>query len=286
MSQFNLSISPAQIEIILKANATYTRAYDITNNSSETILLSTLISPWVPADNQGSITFIEKDDSPLLFSLSNADLKLGQDFTIKPGQKKQLVLKIKNPSSEENDYYYTFFVTQKPINNTISDHQNLAKIGSNILISTTQQNVITANQEITNFSLKPTIKDVFSTIKIKGEVFNNGNHYSQINGQILITKNGQKYWEQNLFPYTIVKNNSRLLHCLNTNNEPSICQLKTPIWPGLYQGTITLNGNASKYEYSFQIFIFPYSIIVFILFVFFLLSFLLRNKQTVSSSKQ
>lgn len=282
MSQFNLTLKPAQIEIILKPNSTYVQAYEITNNSSETLLLSSSLSSWIPADNLGTVTYSDTQDSALKFSLSNSDLKLGQEFLLNPSQKKQLVLKIYNPSSLENDHYLTFFITQKPLNNTLSGHQNLAKIGSHILVSTTRQDTFTSNLEISQFSLKPKIKDVFTPLKVDGEIFNNSNHYSQINGQITIYKNNQLFWQQNLFPYTVTTQNSRLLRCLNTKNESTSCQIKPPLWPGLYKGTINLIGNSSKYEYSFQFFVFPYFIILSILFLFLLLFFLLRKKQSTS----
>lgn len=282
MSQFDLTIKPAQTEIILKSGSVFVQAYDVTNNSSETILLNTSVEPWVPADNLGTVTYTD-NTVPLQFSLSNADLKLGQDFLIKPGQKKQLVLKISNPSSEEDDYYLTFFVTQKPINSTITGRQNLAKIGSHLLVSSTKQSSYASELEVSGLSVNPIIKDVFIPIKINGEIFNQGKHYSQIDGQITIRKNNQVFWQQNLFPYTVATENSRLLHCLNPENEAIPCQLKTPLWPGLYKGTISLSGNSSKYEYSFQFFIFPYSIIILILTMFILLSILLRKKQKISS---
>jgi len=285
MPAFNLILKPAQIEIILKPNAIFTQAYEVTNNSSGTLLLSTSVSPWIPADNTGTVTYFDDPNPSLKFSLSNADLKLGQDFLLNPGQKKQLVFKINNPSTEESDHYLTFFITQKPLNSALGGHQNLAKIGSHLLVSTSSKSTLTSNLRISKFSLNPIIKDIFTPLKINGEIFNNGNHYSHIDGQITIYKNGQTYWQQNLFPYTTTSQNSRLIHCLNFQDEVIPCQLKIPLWPGSYQGTITLNGNVSKYEYSFQFFIFPYSIIISISLLFLLLFFLLKPKQSISSRR-
>jgi len=281
MASFDLTLKPAQIEIILKPNAIFTQAYEITNNSSETLLLSTSLSSWLPADNLGTVSYFDNLDSPLKFSLSNSDLKLGQDFLLNPKQKKQLVLKINNPSSEESDNYFTFFITQKPLNNTSNSHQNLAKIGSHLLISTTRQGTFTSNLQISQLSLKPNIKDIFTPLKINGEISNTGPHYAQIDGQITIYKNSKLLWQQNLFPYTVASQNSRLIHCLNSQNEASTCQLKIPLWPGSYQGNITLNGNASKYEYSFKFFVFPYSVIIPILLIFSLLIFSLKKKKSL-----
>lgn len=280
MASFDLTLKPAQIEIILKPNAIFTQAYEITNNSSETLLLSTSLSSWLPVDNLGTVSYFDNLDSFLKFSLSNSDLKLGQDFLLNPNQKKQLVLKINNPSTEESDYYYTFFITQKPLNNLPGNHQNLAKIGSHLLISTTHQDTLTSNLQVSQFSIKPNIKDIFTPLKINGEISNNSLHYAQIDGQITVYKNSKLLWQQNLFPYTVASQNSRLIQCINSQNEASICRLKVPLWPGSYQGNISLNGNASKYEYSFHFYIFPYSIIIPIVLIFSLLIFSIKKKKT------
>lgn len=279
MPSFDLTLKPAQIEIALKPNTIFTQAYEVTNNSSETLLLSTSISSWIPADNLGTVSYLDNLDSSLQFSLSNSDLKLGQDFILSPNQRKQLVLKINNPSFEENDHYLTFFIVQKPLSSLSGNQQNLAKIGSHLLISTTSQDTLTSNLQISQLLLKPRIKDIFTPLKINGEIFNNSLHYAQIDGQVNIYKNNKLFWQKNLFPYTVASKNSRLIHCLNSQNEASTCQLKIPLWPGSYQGNIILNGNTSKYEYSFHFYIFPYSIIIAILVIFSLLIFFLKKKK-------
>jgi len=284
MASFNLSLEPAQIEIIIRPNTIFTQAYNITNNSTETLLLSSSISAWLPSDNQGSVTYLDNFDSPLLFSLSNTDLKLGQDFLLKPNQKKQLVLKIINPSPDQSDYYFTFFVSQKPLNTTLSNHQNLAKIGSHILITATDKNSLTSNLEVSKLNITPFLKDVFFPLKIKGEILNNGQNYTSIDGKITILKNDQIYSELNLFPYTVIPNHSRLIDCLDSKDEATPCHLKIPLWPGKYQGLVTLKGNATKYEYSFNFFIFPYTITIFILFLFLTLCLLLTKKPKKQSN--
>lgn len=281
MAAFNLSLEPAQIEILIKPSAVFTQAYNIINNSTETQLLSSSLSAWVPSDNQGGVLYQDNFDSPLIFSLSNTDLKLGQEFLLGPGQKKQLVLKIVNPSAENSDYYLTFFINQKPLNQ--SGHQNLAKIGSHLLITTSSEQNIISNLQVSKFNISPKIKDIFFPQTIKAEIFNQGEHYRQIDGQLTIYKNNQIFSEQNLFPYTVIPSNSRLLMCLNADNESTPCRLKIPLWPGKYQGFVTLNGNSTKYEYPFSFFIFPYTITIFILFLFFLLTLILKNKPKKNS---
>jgi len=155
----------------------------------------------------------------------------------------------------------------------------LAKIGSHILVSTTNENIITSNLEVSQLSISPSIKDIFSKITINNEIYNKGNHFDHINGQLIINKNGRTYWENNLFPYTVATHNSRLLHCLNSNNEPQPCQLHIPTWPGVYEGKIILNGNDSKNEYSFSFFVFPYLIVIILLVSFIFVVNVLKIKK-------
>jgi len=280
MAAFNLTLEPAQIEINLRPNAVFTQAYNVTNNSNGTLVLYSSVSAWLPSDNQGGVLYTDNTDSPLIFSLSNSDLKLGENFTLKAGQKKQLVLKIINPGVEEADYYFTFFVNQRPFTQDGIGHQNIAKIGSHLLISTGQESNIVSPLSVSKLDITPKIKDVFIPLTINGEITNLGQHYSQINGKLSIYKNKELYLEQNLFPYTVIPQHSRLLHCLNSDSGVTSCSLKIPLWPGKYQGVITLNSNTNnKYEYPFSFFVFPYSIIISILLLFALLTFLLKNKK-------
>ena len=279
MAAFNLSLDPAQIEINLKPNAVFTQAYNLTNNSTDTLLLSSSVSAWLPSDNQGGVVYTDNIDSPLIFSLSNTDLKLGEDFILRAGQKKQLVLKIINPSVEKKDYYLTFFISQKPFTQVQNDHQNLAKIGSHLLITTGQQSSSLSNFHVSKLNISPIVKDIFIPLTISGEITNEGQHYSHINGKLTIYKNKEIISEQALFPYTVIPTNSRLLHCVNSASEAVSCRLKIPIWPGKYQAIVTLNGNATKYEYPLSFFVFPYTLTIFILFLFFLLTFVLKKNR-------
>lgn len=284
MSQFNLTLSPAQSEITLNKNSSFTLGYEITNNSSETVLLSSSISSWLPSNNEGNVTYNTITDDSIEFSLSNSDLKLNQDFTLGPNQKKQLVLKIKNNDPDEQDHYYTFFIQQKNINSVLNNSQNLAKIGSHLLISSNFQKQNYSSLIPKNISLYPRIKDIFFPQKISGEIFNQTSHYTQIDGQISLLYNHQNIWQSTLYPYVVLSQNSRLIKCLDTSTNQAIsCQTKSPLWPGKYQIKISLNQNNSSSDYYQSFFILPYSFIVFILCSFLILFLILKNKHTISS---
>lgn len=278
MAAINLTIKPAQTEIVLdQNNPSYTQAYDIINNSSEAIRLFSSVETWIPADTQGSVIYnsslVNQDFS---FSLVNSDLRLGQDFILAGNQKKQLVLKISANSNESTDGYYTFFVNQKPINDSASTQQNLGRLGSHLLISSNTKGT-PLSLEVKNFTLSPRLKDIFQKINISGEIYNPNIHYQAIDGRIIISKNKQDLFEQHLFPHTVLAKNFRTLSCIDSNQEPSPCSLPIPLWPGYYQGKIIL-GNSPTPSLTFSFFVFPYSIVIFIIFIFTLLFLSLRRK--------
>lgn len=278
MSQFNLGLSPSQIEISLPPGSSYTQAYSLTNLSTETIILSTSVLPWLPQGNNGSVIY-QNLNTPLTFSLMNADLSLGQDFNLAPGEKKQLVLKINNPSADSSDYYFTFFLTQKPLNQSLSQGQNLAKIGSHILISADTSAKIETDLKLYQFHLSSQIKDTFFPLQISGEILNNTSHFDHIVGTIKITRNRQPFFEKTLFPYTVLAQSTRRLHCLSENNQPLSCRLPAPLWPGHYRGTVTLNPDSQNYQYYFDFYVFPY-LLILIIITFFSLFFLTLRKHT------
>jgi len=284
MASIDLTIKPAQTEITLKPNASYTQAYDIINNSAEAIRLSSSVEAWLPKDNSGSVQYDANiTNTDFSFSLVNSDLQLGQDFILEAHQKRQLVLRITGHTPESVDAYYTFFVNQKPLNSSVIGRQNLGRLGSHILISSDSQELAAPELQLKNFIITPRFRDIFQKINFNGEIFNPSLHYSSINGQLIITKNGQDFSRQDLFPYTVLAQSSRTLACLNSQQESIPCSLPAPLWPGVYSGTIILDNGRQQSTNSFSFFVLPYSFILIISMIFFLLLLSLRNKQSISS---
>ena len=54
---FNLSLSPSQIEFVLKPGVTLTQAYQVTNESDQPITLNTQVLPFLPSGNNGSVVY-------------------------------------------------------------------------------------------------------------------------------------------------------------------------------------------------------------------------------------
>jgi hypothetical protein len=274
---FNLSLSPPQAEFILKPNVNLTQAYEVTNNSDQDITINTKVLPFLPTGDNGSVTYSDLISNPnIVFTLNNADLQLGQPFTIKANETKQLVLKITSTSQTKlADYYSTFFIyqTNQTTANDTNISQTIGQIGSHILLSVSDTENPESSASIQKFSITPKIKDVFLTpIKFNGQIQNNSNYFFKTSGKITITKGEKVIKELNLDSQNVLANYYRRFYC---NNQPN-CTLTPPLWPGHYTASINLNSSLNTETVSISFFVLPLSPLALIGFIY--LCFLVFSK--------
>ena len=270
MSNFNLTLSPAQLEYVLKPGVTIIQAYNVTNNSDSSITLFTEVLPWIPSGTDGSVNYDQAVNNPNIeFSLGNSDIQLGQSFTLAANSKQQLVLKIKtNSTTALTDNYYTFFVYQNSEISTISKNNNsqaIGKIGSHLLLTVSDVENPKVESKIEKFSITPKIKDVFfQPITFKGQIKNNSDFFFKINGKITITKNDKIIKELTLNSDNVLNHHSRDFSC---SNETNVCQLNPPLWPGHYNVNVTLDSSLNAKSYDTSFYVLPISPIIIILFI-------------------
>lgn len=256
----NISISPSKLEIELKTGVNYVQSYIVKNNGTDTISLTTSVDSWVPQGPDGDIEYLNSSPN-LNISMSNTDLKLGESFILRPSESRQLVLKINSDSPGE--HYLTFFVTQNNLSAGSSNTSQLIKVGSHLLITSTNTENQKAILSVSNFKTKNYFIDsLFTPIKFTGEIHNQSNFFDKINGTIKITKNNSTIKTLTLFPDNVLANHSRSIRCLE-NNLPVTCQINQPFWPGIYQ--------ASTLDKTITFIVFPYSIALFIAILFILI---------------
>lgn len=257
MANFDLSISPPQIELVIKPGSTFSQAYEITNDSNNVLILSTSVESWRPTDTSGSVVYDDTQNNPHLeFSLGNADLRLNQAFRLDPSQKKQLVLKVKADQSViPGDSYYTFFVTQQDFGNQTP--QAIGKIGSHLLISSSATESTPAQLSVKDFTALPQFKDILTTkLHFVGQITNNSSFYTKPSGTIGLYKNNLLVKELILAPQNVLARHGRQINCL-TPDQKSIdsCTIAPPFWPGFYTATISIDNQPLA---SVSFFIFPY----------------------------
>ncbi|MFZ2152900.1 MAG: hypothetical protein WAV41_02470 [Microgenomates group bacterium] len=257
---FNTTIKPAQIEFVAQPSASFTQAYNVINNTDSPLLVNTSVLPWLPQGNDGSINYNNVPTNPHFeFSLNNSDLRLDQSFVLRPHENRQLVLKIKSLGSNPlGDSYFTFFINQdvsRQANIEGSGGQATARIGSHILISTSNTENPTSNLSTSKIFVSSKIVDIFyPPINITGLVTNSSDYFNKITGKLVITKNSQKITETELFPSNVLAHSSRQIACLSDDN-PTTCTLSPPYWPGVY--TVTINNLSTTF------YVFPFSILIF-----------------------
>ena len=271
MSSLNLTLSPAQTELIARPGITITQAYTVTNNSDSSVILSTNVAPWSPLGSDGSVSYENVSPNPdFEFTLANSDLKLGQSFILKPQDSRQLVLKIKSaPNTNLSDAYFSFFVIQdlsNSLNPDSTQSSTSGRLGSHILISTSNAENVTSQSSLSEFRALPKFKDIFyPVIRFEALANNKSDYFYKTIGKLTISKNNLQIKEYDLFPHNVLTNSSRQIECL-TNNEPIPCTLNPPLWPGAYTATITLDPILQSPSASITFFIFPWSLFLLILF--------------------
>lgn len=292
MSSLDLTLKPAQLEMVAKPGASFTQAYEVTNNSDSSLVVNTSVLPWLPLGSDGSLTYNNVPPNPnFSFSLNNSDLHLGQAFLLHPHETRQLVLKVKsNSDTPLTDSYFTFFVSQD-LTNTLNPDGNFSaaagRLGSHLLISTSQSESVTSTASISNFTVSPKFKDLFfPSLRFQAQVKNQSAYFFKDAGKLTITKDNLHIKEITLFPQNILADSSRNISC-SSDNLPVPCTLSPPFWPGKYVATLTLDSSQASVSSSISFYVFPYSFLLVILFltsVFLLLTHSHSIKHSTDSS--
>jgi len=277
---YNLSISPPQTEIVIKPGASFTQAYQIENNSNQSVYLNTSVLEWLPTDNQSQIQYLDQPNTYINFSLLNSDLKLGQNFLLSPNSKRQIILKvIVNKDSPQQDTYFTFFVNQ--VDQTSTDNPGASgRLGAHLLISSSSNLSPQAKFSLKSLKTLPKIKDVFFTpLSFQIELDNPTLYFQKPIGQLVINKSGKEFKTLELDSQNVLANHSRQIYCLD---NPS-CSLKGPFWPGPYTASIVLDNYTSTPQ---DFIILPLSPLAFISFIFFLyFAYKNTHKNSLTSKK-
>lgn len=255
----NLSIQPSKLEIQIKPGTSYVQSYIIKNNGDQQIVLNTSVDSWLPQGLDGDVTY-QNSLPDFGLSLSNSNLKLGQAFVLAPNQSQQLVLKIQVPTdAPAGDRYFTFFINQELSPSLTTNSTQLVRLGSHLLMSVTNFEQPNYDLKIDNFKINnPFIDCFFSTVKFTGEIKNNSDYFTQIDNSITLSKNNTTINKLTIFPDNVLAHHARQIRCLNNDKLPTNCQLQKPLWPGIYQATIT--------NQTITFVVLPYSLLIFIAF--------------------
>ncbi len=283
---FSLSIFPPLLEVMIQPGKSITKAYAIKNEGRDDLYLKAIIIPFTADSQSGQIIYLE-EFPPFApqFSLSNADLKLGETFKLLAGQSRQLVLQIKIPSQAlQDDYYYTLFVQSSPEGEFLGEAATVskAKVGSHILITVSQSGSPPITGKISQFKAVPKLADLFDKVNLTVVAANTGKAFFKTVGKIEVFDwLGRKKAELELRPDNVLVNSQRKLVCV-TETPCSFSSLL----PGRYRATVTIkpNGNDPPFSQSISFYLLPFRLSAAVLTV--ILFFLLTRKKKLFKMKK
>ena len=258
---FDLSLSPSQVELLVRPGTLTTQAINITNNDSRPITLIPSLERWQASGSDGSVSYVtdmvKTTPDLLTFSLMNSDRLLNQPFTIAPYSQQQLVVKLKAAPDQIGDQYQTLFLTQV---NTFSPDQTAAtatgKIGVHFLVSVSAADQISYKGAITEFYAAPFFKDTFFTpIILHALVDNQSDYYFKTLGHLVIAKGNKTVSDITLEPTNVAARHPRSL----------AYTLNPPFWPGVYTANLTLDPATHTPVQTAYFFVFPFSLTALIL---------------------
>ncbi len=253
----SLGISPPIVELVIKPGKSILVAYRI-DNDGDPVALRAVVKSFEPKDSFGKITIKDALEGPVRFSLENADLQLEQPFFIKSRSSQQLLLRIRIPDgAPEGDYYYTLLTESQPNNLTDETTQTAARasIGSNILITVSNEGGVDINGRILNFDVVPRLAftlfgkkiqlfDSNDKIPVVLKVQNNGRNLFKPEGEISLTGNFGEKSSYDIIPQNVLGNSSRVLLASNSaslDNENNATLLLRGFFIGKYALQTTLN---------------------------------------------
>ncbi len=221
---FDLSISPPLLTATVKPGKSFTKAFNIKNNSSSPVTLTARIIPFSPSDQMGHPQLLPQQNPHWLsyFQPINTDIKLNQPFTLKPQQKEQIVLAIKIPSTAAFQDLYATLLLQSSSPDLLQGSSLSGSIGSNLLISIANQPFPTTQVSIQ--TLEPTTPPLFkipiknlyiydstTPLQIKATASNLGRHKTVVSGRLQLLKQDTPRQVIPLLPVNLLAQSSRTL---------------------------------------------------------------------------
>lgn len=258
----SLSLWPPLLEVMIQPGKSITQVYKLTNNSDHDLEITPQVFPFEPKGELGQIE-INFSPPPSLapapfFSFASRE-KFNQPFSLATGETKELVLKIAiNQNNQEKDYYYTllFSTAEEPLNPSTQEEGKsgaIVRVGSNILITTSQLGKPPLLGKITSFSL-PLIIDSFSPLTPKVVLENWGKTLWKPFGQIEIWGPFQQKNEIKLKEQNVLANSSRQLDI----------ESFSPRWPiGPFKAKLefSLNEDGQKLSSETSFWYLPYKLV-------------------------
>lgn len=260
-----LGIYPPLLEVTIMPGKTITQVYKLNNAGEVDLMMTSQMVAFRPSDQTGGTKLLlEKSLEPIVFSFLNADLRLGQTFSLPAGETQEIVLKIKVPeTSQEKDYYAVLLFQTAPMKSfgQFSTSQTQAKIGSPLLISVSRTGEPFKKAAVVEFST-PKLIDSFSQVNFNLQIKNIGHSFFKPAGKISLQ--GWLRQEENLdlLPQNILSDYSREIQC-QIEDEITPCQTQTKFLIGPFKAKLEfgLDNFSGEYQQEIHFIALPFKLI-------------------------
>lgn len=253
-----LAISPPLLAVMIKPGHSLTQSFIVANRSQRPVYLEARLVPFQPQGLAGGIKLGQQlPANGLNFSLVNANRRLGEPFLLAPGQKQQLVLRLRaDPQAQEGDSYYTLLVEQTRRGQFLPANMSQARIavGANILVTVSRSGRNQARLEIAKLEVSRYFNDWGQPVWLRAVIANRGLNYAPLQGEWQVSGWGG-LWRRRLAlrPDNVLAQSQRQAVCWQQNSDNAAklagqtipCQVK-PWLPGYYQAELRLGGGASQ----------------------------------------
>lgn len=247
----SLSISPPLFEAIVKPGKEVKQIYTITNNGGDT-LVSPKIVYFLPEDENGNVSLTE-DEAPEWIMYDK------NPFNLKFGESKQFNVLISPPEGiDETDHFVTLtFESAEPVD--ILNQNALfykSKIGSNILITISNDGNPKKSAEVVNFTAPKIIDSYFGKIKYDLTIRNNGNSFWKPVGKIIF--NDKETLK--LASLNVISGSNRKISCIE-NETLKECEVKSKIFAGKVKSNLefTIDEEPTVYKKEIITYVFPFT---------------------------
>jgi len=253
--EISLSVSPPITEITIQPGKEVIQTYDL-KNEGETTLINISVVPFFPQGIEGYQEFDEElaEAYQGWFSLIDPQIAWGSKFNLPKGETQTVSLKISPPRDTNlKDYYFAvLFITQQDSETGLDSSYSQARIGSNLLITVTDDGNPIKNVEIANFSA-PLIIDSFAKLNYSVTLKNIGRSFVKPMGKIIVTsKPFGKVQEIFLAPVNVLVSSSRDVPCL-IGNETTACRLDNKFHLGVYKAKLQFILDEETQNYTSEI---------------------------------
>ena len=276
-ADYQLSISPPVLEMIIQPNKSFIQAITLKNQGNQPLTLTPKIIAVKPIDNQGHLAPTNLQpvtNLPLSFSLENSQYQLNQSLTLPPHQNLQLVLKINSATfNQSQDHYLALALISTPPNSPQPHSQPILTLP--LLITLTPDGNFPIDLQLKNFSL-PHLHDSATPLKLQPQLQNNSPIMIRPQAKFTIKNwRGQIVHQEDLASNLILGKSSRLL--TTKLNQPLIWKPKVYSL-GPYQLNLTVISASGKtlISQTQTTFLFPIQSSIYLL-TFLILALLLRT---------